>query len=135
VIENEVLYKSFESRQFHDLVLNENISLVPPRVWNAYVFWYGKAHAIKRTVIKYKNVTEFRAPNGYTGNNIIRLSPDETIVFELEIDLVTIHIGLITENGKRPKVGQIIEISLKMTLRQLKDRLCQIFNVEDADST
>ncbi len=115
--------------------LNENISLVPPRVWNAYVFWYGKAHAIKRTVIKYKNVAEFRAPNGYTGNNIIRLSPDETIVFELEVDLVTIHIGLITENGKRPKVGQIIEISPKMTLRQLKDRLCQIFNVEDADST
>lgn len=35
--------------------MNDNIVVVPPRIWSAFTSWYGTTIEIQRTVIKYKS--------------------------------------------------------------------------------
>lgn len=49
-----MLYKSLEERKLVDLRLNENIVVLPPRIWFAFTSWYGPTIEIQRTVIKYR---------------------------------------------------------------------------------
>ena len=43
------------------LKLNENTVILPPRIWAAFVKWYGYTKEIKRGVIEYPNTAEARS--------------------------------------------------------------------------
>lgn len=55
---------------------------------------------------------------------------------ELEIDRIMIKASLMLENGKFPEKCSIITyISHKMTLEEVKDKLCWIFKINEQDKT
>lgn len=60
-IENDSLFtKSKDLRKLVDLKRGENIVLLPPRVWSAFLCWYDEHpdNIIRRYVIEYPNTPE-----------------------------------------------------------------------------
>lgn len=53
-IGNEILKEDINSNKVKELRLSKKeFVLVPPRVWIAFISWYGLTFEIKRYVIKY----------------------------------------------------------------------------------
>ena len=53
-IDNESLFlQKTRSLVLQPLKLNDNIVVMPPRIWEALVAWYGSTEEIRRTVIEY----------------------------------------------------------------------------------
>jgi hypothetical protein len=58
-IDNESLFlQKTRSVILQPLKLNENIVVMPPRIWEALVAWYGNTEEIRRTVIEYPKTKE-----------------------------------------------------------------------------
>lgn len=57
-IDNETIMQQYRKG---NLVFrnNENVVVVPPRVWSAFVNWYGQSKEIKRYVIEYPNKPDY----------------------------------------------------------------------------
>lgn len=61
-IDNSGLFKiKNEVQQNVQLKNNENVVIIPPRIWSTFVKWYGKTIEIKRLVTEYPNTPETRA--------------------------------------------------------------------------
>ncbi len=114
-IDNESLLSSKNSNKLIELRLNENFIVVPPRVWTAFVNWYGRTPEIKRKTIQYPK--RFLNTNNESRNNIRRID-DETVT-EIEVDMIYVKFGLFTEDGKKPKTSEETYISRKSTLLDL----------------
>lgn len=75
--------------------------MIPPRVWIAFTNWYGKSKEIRRYVIQYpydKSTTPTGLLEDRTQNNLKIV--DKDVVYELEIDLIYVKIGALSEDGK-----------------------------------
>ena len=73
------------------LKVNENVVVVPARVWTAWTKWYGQSKAVKRRVIVYNKVgmDGVEGEEG-SGNNLKLVMDGGYTVMELEIDKVFI---------------------------------------------
>lgn len=58
-IDNESLFlQKTRSLVLQPLKLNENIVVMPPRIWEALLAWYGSTEEIRRTVIEYPKTND-----------------------------------------------------------------------------
>lgn len=57
------------------------------------------------------------------------------MVLELEIHLIRISCGMLLENGKRPDDLYLLYVSPKMTLLDVKMKICRTFKIENIEST
>ena len=59
--------KDFE--QFISFKLDENVIILPPRIWSAFTKWYGRAYEIKREVVEYPALS--KNSNNYSINSFL----------------------------------------------------------------
>ena len=71
--------------------------VLPPRIWSAFVGWYGEEsrNFIKAYVIEYPNTPENTL--NQSKNNLRKSSPNGQMIVELELDFITIRGGLLDE--------------------------------------
>jgi hypothetical protein len=53
-LDNNGLMKTKKDvEQFVSFKFNENVIILPPRIWSAFTKWYGRTQEIKREVVEY----------------------------------------------------------------------------------
>mmetsp|Transcript_23238 Transcript_23238/g.22808 ORF Transcript_23238/g.22808 Transcript_23238/m.22808 type:complete len:148 (+) Transcript_23238:256-699(+) len=101
--------------------------LVPPRVWQAFIAWYGDSFAIPRFVIKY---LDEGVDENLLKNNPLMAKRDK-FIYELEVDEIFIRYNKYMEDGNKPAVMSEITLSKKKTFEECLFLFCHKLKIQE----